>query len=86
MIKISELIGEWCEANNQWQGEVYGGGYPRMVTRARLYFAGRALFELAGIEPLDGIYFKNCYNETPDMLNLLSEELNRRKSNGPETK
>ena len=90
------VIREWCEAQRQWDWEIHdkgrpppnsGAGYPRMVTRARLYFAGRALYGLAGVEPdEDSLYAKNRYNERPDVLELLSEELDRRKPHGREAK
>ncbi|ANS04704.1 hypothetical protein [uncultured Mediterranean phage] len=82
--RMVKLVREWCESDNQWQGEVYPDGLPRVVTRARRYYAGRALFELVGVEPLEGAYSKNHYNERPLVLELLSEELNGRKSHGSE--
>ena len=68
-MSLRKAIKEWCEASNQWYadlsapstaGLIQGGGYPRVVTRNRLYRAGRVLFELTGVEPHEyGIYFLN---------------------------
>ena len=67
------VIKEWCNAMNVWHedlsapsagGLTPGGGFPKVVTREDLYFAGRKLFEIAGIEPHPyGVYKFNNYCE-----------------------
>lgn len=61
----------WCLAYNEWAEELYGGeggGFPRTQTRANLYYAGRELFAICGVDPNPvGLYGKNksVERETP---------------------
>lgn len=63
---VADVI-EWCEAWNQWHQDLVTPlkghapvGFPRTVTRNRLYHAGRKLFEAGGVDPHEhGVYFLN---------------------------
>ena len=63
-VEIRKAIIEWCEAFNQFQKECKGSnrpafqesGVPTVKTRARVKAAGKALYEIAGIEIEDGLY------------------------------
>jgi hypothetical protein len=65
---LKKKIKAWCQAQVAWSDDCKDGGYPKVVTRADLYYAGRDLFEMVGIEPHpDSVYFKNTAveRETP---------------------
>lgn len=54
--KLKAVAAEWCEAQSQYDAEVFPGGFPKYYTARRLYLAGTALYAAAGVEPRDGRY------------------------------
>ena len=57
---VISLISDWCEAHRQWSHEMVSTGFPSRVTRRRLYYAGRALFDsVDAAEPKEGSYARN---------------------------
>jgi hypothetical protein len=72
MTECFEAIQAWCRAVNAWHQDLngtgeppnQGAGFPRVTTREDLYFAGRRLFEIAGVDPnKHGVYCFNPYCE-----------------------
>jgi hypothetical protein len=68
---LKKKIKAWCRAQVAWSEDCKDGGYPKTVTRADLYYAGRELFEIAGVDPHpDSVYAENLSveRETPKCL------------------
>jgi hypothetical protein len=57
---------EWCEAQAQYDYEVFPGGMPYYVTGYRMYHAGRAIFAAMDVEPAEGRYSYNKWYEEPN--------------------
>ena len=75
--RLTTLIIDWCEAQNVWDTDIKGtktpptqvSGLPKILTREDLYYAGRALYDIAKIKPVpSSVYADNNYitKRTPD--------------------
>ena len=68
--RLTSLIVAWCEAQREWDNDLQGtktppmqgAGFPKIVTRENLHYAGRDLYEVANLEPHTfGVYANNNF-------------------------
>jgi hypothetical protein len=65
--ELKGVITEWCEAQAQYDLENFPGGFPKYYTARRLYLAGLALYDVSGVETVDGRYLAgNTWYLYPD--------------------